>query len=439
MDSNTPVPATPPPTDGLIMPEVPQVTAEPTAIPVTTPDPVPVVAPAVTSVPVAPVAEPVPVPEPVADVAPVAEPVPIAVTEDRPKPNLTPVEPVPEPIAAPAPAPVPEPAPAPIPEPENDPLFAPVTEEDPLEVVPEPVAPTPTAPVTDQAMQQLDDGPHPVIASTGQAVVATSEPHKSRRKTMLMLVVGILLLAGIGFGVYTYFMKPNVSETATPSAIVAVDQLSPENLKQATDAADLTAGSQTNGDVIILSGEAPSGSPEGLSLEVEIQPLGTDFTGTPTESSIAVADETDPLKRTLTDYPAGSYHWQGRLSDGTTQGPWTTFNTNEDAGKTADFTIDRTAPAAALIKTLNGRKVSAKTISSTVAKPVFTGTGEAGVAITVAFGTTVSYKAAVAADGTWTLTTSAAVPNARYPLTITSTDPAGNATATSYTLTQAAR
>ena len=191
MDPITPKPATPQPDDGLIMPDQPdvQVTAEPIPIPVSTPAPA----------------------------APVEQPQPAV--------------------------PTPEVTPAPTPVPEADPLFAPVTEPDPLEATPAPVAPTPAAPVTDQAMKNLDDGVKPVvIASTGQTVIAkTEKPHKSRRKTMVILIIGLLVLGGVGFAAYKYFMKPNVVETQAP-ATLAVDQLSPENLAQATDKGEAHTG-----------------------------------------------------------------------------------------------------------------------------------------------------------------------------------------------------
>lgn len=455
MDPNTPKSSPQQSDNGLIMPEVtaqpvvapqPATNPEPTPIPVATPAPTatpapeptpelaPVATPEPTSVPVsvtaepAPVVEPAPVPEPAPEPVAVAEPAPV-VAEEVPV-----ATPEPTPVAEPEPEPTPAAAPA-----EADPLFEPVTEADPLDVVPEPVAPTPTPPVTDQAMNQLDDGAQPVVAATGQTVIAASTAHKSRKKTMLILVIGILLAGAVGFAAYTYFAQPNVAETTTPAAILSVDQLSPESLTQATDKAELAAGSQTNAAVLVFSGKTPADAPQDLKLEIEIQPLGTDFTGTPTEDTIAVPDEADPLKVTVTDYAAGSYHWRGRLSDGTSNGPWVAYNTAEDAGKTADFTIDRTAPAAAALKTANGKAVAGKTITSTVTKPVMTGTSEAGTTITVAYSETLSYKATVAADGTWTVTAGAEIPNAKYTLTVTATDPAGNATAATYTLTQAAK
>ena len=359
---------------------------------------------------------------------------PIAVPTPTPVPEVTP-----EPEAAPEPETTPEVAPEP---PVSDPLFAPVTEPDPLETVPQPVAPTPTAPVTEQAMNQLDDDKAPagpVVVSTGQTVVATSKPHKSRKKTMILLVVGILLLAAAGYGAYSYFAKPNVEQAATPSAILSVQDLSPEQLTQATATTELKAGSQTNGKVLIFSGQTPTDAPAGLKLQIEIQPLGTDFTGTPIDDSVAVPDDTDPLKLTVTDYAAGSYHWRARLSDGTNNGPWTNFNTTDTAGTTADFIVDQTAPTAAVLKTVNGRTVASKTFTSTVAQPVFTGTTEAGSTVSVMFNESTTYKATVATDGTWTMTAAAAVPNGKYTVTITTTDAAGNATTATYTVTQAAR
>ena len=409
--------------NGLIMPE-PATTSESTPAPATP-------APAA-SAPVAP--------QPVQVVTPEPAPIPVNVAATAapvPKPE------VPAEVPAPAPAPVSEPMPTPPVTPEApaepDPLFAPVTEPDPLETVPEPVAPTPTAPVTDQAMDQLDDDVAPVVSSTGQTVVATSKPGKSRQKTMIILVAGIILLAAAGFAAYKYFTKPNVTATETPAAILNVQDLSPEGLTQSTDTAELKAGSQTNAKVLIFTGKAPTDSPAGTKLEIEIQPLGTDFTGTPLGDTAAVPDDTDPMKLTVTDYAAGSYHWRARLSDGTNNGPWVTYNTTDQAGKTADFTIDRTAPAAATLKTVNGRTVSTKSFTSTVAQPVMTGTTEAGSSVAVAFNSGLTYKATVNADGTWTVTAGAVVPNGKYTLTITTTDAAGNAVAATYNLTQAAK
>lgn len=321
----------------------------------------------------------------------------------------------------------------------TDPLFAPVTEADPIEPGPATVMPAPSEPVTDHAMNQLDDGDEAITNRHGQTVVATSEPHKSRRKTMLFLVVGLLLVGAAGYAAYILYAKPNVVKTTTPSAIVSVDQLSPQKLTQATDKAELTAGAQTNSATLVFSGEAPANSPSGLKLQIEIQPIGTDFTGTPIDSTIAVPDSSSALKLNLTNYAAGSYHWRARLSDGTTNGPWVAYNTTDQAGKTADFVVDRTAPTAAVVKTVNGKAVKTKIVTSAVAMPVFAGTAEAGSTVIIAFGTTATYKATVGTDGTWTVTATAVLPNAKYATVITTTDVAGNAVTDSYTVTQAAK
>jgi len=358
----------------------------------------------------------------------------------EPTTSSEPVAPAPtSPVTAePTPAPVPVSTP---PQPETDPLFAPVTEPDPLDVEPAPVAPNPTPPVTDQAMNRLDDSASkgPVVVSTGQTVVAASKPHKSRKKTMIILVIGLLLVAAAGFTAYTYFMKPKVEETATPAAILSVDKLSPEDLTQSTETTELKAGSQTNAKVLVFSGKAPTDAPSGLKLQIEIQPLGTDFTGTPIDDTVAIPDEEDSLKVKVTDYSPGSYHWRARLSDGTNNGPWVAYNTTDEAGKTADFTIDRTAPAAATLKTVNGKTVASKIFTSTVAQLVFTGTTEAGSTVSVAFNESTVYKATVASDGMWTMTATTAVPNGKYTVTVTTTDAAGNAVTSTYTVTQSAK
>ncbi len=445
MDPKTPAQDPQQSDNGLIMPDPaaaadPVVTPESTSIPInTTPAPAPVAEPEPTPAPVAPEA-------PVAPAAPEPAPIPVNVAASAapvPKPEA-PVEPTPVAVAEPLPTPaatpdVPVEAEAPA---EPDPLFSEVTEPDPLDVDPQPVAPAPEAPVSDQAMDQLDDSTDKplVAAATGQTVVAASKPHKSRKKTMIILIIGLILLAAAGFAAYQYFAKANVAETDTPAVILNVQDLSPENLKQATDNGELKAGSQTNAKVLTFSGTAPADAPAGTKLQVEIQPLGTDFTGTPTEDAVAVPDESDPLKVMVTDYEAGSYHWQARLSDGTNNGKWVAFSTSQDdAEETADFTIDREPAAAATLKTVNGKTVASKTFTSTVAQPVLTGTTEAGSTVTVAFNEKMTYKATVATDGAWTVTAAAAIPNGKYTMTITTTDAAGNSTAATYTVTQAAK
>jgi hypothetical protein len=442
MDPKTPAQDPQQSDNGLIMPDPagatdPVVTPEPTSIPVNT---TPVAEPT-------PVPEPEPIPEPAAPEAPaVPEPAPIPVNVAAtavpvPKPEA-PVEPMPAPVAEPLPTPplTPEEPAAPEAPAEPDPLFAEVTEPDPLDVDPQPVAPTPEAPVTDQAMNQLDDSSDkPVVAATGQTVVATSKPHKSRKKTMIILIIGLILAGAAGFAAYQYFTKDNVAETEAPAAILNVQDLSPENLKQATDKTELKAGSQTNAKVLTFSGTAPTDAPAGTKIQIEIQPLGTDFTGTPLEDTVAVPDQSDPLKVAVTDYEPGSYHWQARLSDGTNNGPWVAFSTGDETGKTADFTIDREAPTAATLKTVNGKTVASKTFTSTVAQPVLTGTTAAGSTISVAFNESMTYKATVATDGTWTVTAGAAIPNGKYTMTITTTDAAGNSVASTYTVTQSAK
>lgn len=319
----------------------------------------------------------------------------------------------------------------------GDPLFEPVTEADPIAPAPTVVPPTPTMVAPDVAERQNDTAA-PLTAPTGQTVIANSKPHKSRRKTMLILFLGLVVLAAIGFAAYSLYLKPNVTKVDTPSVISSIDQMSPTGLKQATDKGTLEAGSQTNSKSLLLSASKPSDAPSGTKLQVEVQPLGTDFTGTPLTDTVAVPDSSDSMKVTLTNYAAGSYHWRARLSDGTTQGPWVNFAADDQDAKTADFTIDRTAPAAAELKTLNGKTVATKTFTSRTAQPVFTGTAEAGTTITITFKEGVTASTTTGADGTWKITASAVLPNAKYSMTIATADAAGNSVDTAYTLTQSA-
>jgi hypothetical protein len=100
----------------------------------------------------------------------------------------------------------------------------------------------------------------------------------------------------------------------------------PANLDQSDDGGSLISGAVTNDTTLDFSGEVsdPDGADQ-LRLEVEIEPAGTAFDGTGTETSGPVADG-----QVATVSPAaltpGSYHWRARtLDEYDTASGWVNF------------------------------------------------------------------------------------------------------------------
>jgi hypothetical protein len=103
-------------------------------------------------------------------------------------------------------------------------------------------------------------------------------------------------------------------------------------------------GLSTNEMEVILRGTAtdPEGNP--CKIEVEVRPITTPFSGTPTAGSGSVPSGS-AASLTLSGLANGSYHWRARAMDesGATSS-WISFGGNGDGS--ADFTIDTTTNVA---------------------------------------------------------------------------------------------
>src|SRR5207248_425842 len=75
-----------------------------------------------------------------------------------------------------------------------------------------------------------------------------------------------------------------------------------------------------------------------LHLEVEVEPVGTPFSGTPNGSGPAVANGAVATATTAGLIDNAAYHWQARTVDQTGRtGPWVSFGGNDDAD--VDFRV----------------------------------------------------------------------------------------------------
>ncbi|RPH24165.1 type I secretion C-terminal target domain-containing protein [Buttiauxella warmboldiae] len=142
----------------------------------------------------------------------------------------------------------------------------------------------------------------------------------------------------------------------------------------------------------------------------------------------------------------GSGNWTYQFTTALSQGPHNfavsqTVNingTNVDSGKSPAFsiTVDNIAPTTPTITAVTDDVTPGpEDISSGQAtndpRPTFTGTGEAGSTIAILDGITPIGNAVVGTNGTWTFTPTGDLGNGLHPITVTSTDAAGNVSAPS--------
>lgn len=119
----------------------------------------------------------------------------------------------------------------------------------------------------------------------------------------------------------------------------------PTNLKQyqSNGTTEITSGNWTNNTTQVLKFQMASGNPsDSLTPQVEIQPVGTSFTNSVTNSGSAVAYSGSLVTGSVPITgltPNASYHWQARTSNPVGQSSWTAYG-----GTDRDFGIDTDNP-----------------------------------------------------------------------------------------------
>jgi hypothetical protein len=120
---------------------------------------------------------------------------------------------------------------------------------------------------------------------------------------------------------------------------------SPSSLSQykSDGTTSIASGGWNNGTTAVLKFSMASSNPsDSLTPQVEVQPMGTPFTNSVTNSGNALAYSGTAVTGTVTVTgltPNASYHWQARTSNPVGQSSWTAYG-----GTDRDFGIDTTPP-----------------------------------------------------------------------------------------------
>ncbi len=168
------------------------------------------------------------------------------------------------------------------------------------------------------------------------------------------------------------------STTSSSSDGVIIDNIppnAPDSLGQhRTDGAGIMTGGTTNEAVVEFRAQlSDSDTGQPLHLEVEVQPVGVAFTGTPT--AVGDARPAGPNSVLVTGLAPGNYHWQVRTVDSIgSSSSYQVYGANADPGDT-DFTVSIPANAPP------GNPTSLGQFGATGASPIGVGgtTGESTV------------------------------------------------------------
>ncbi len=281
--------------------------------------------------------------------------------------------------------------------------------------------------------------PPPVPPLPASAPPAPKSP-RNRRPLWIILIMLLVLLLASGGAYYWFKVRKPSSPASQPvnNQTITVSPEAPANLEQKNAAGQtLATGGSSKNPIefgFSLTTSANSGT---LQPQVEVQPLGTEFTGQSNYQGADTGVTNGSVDGVVTakDLKDGSYHWQARFISGDTAGNWVSYGSNEES--VADFVIDSTAPTSAKLSSVGGKTVSgsATTISTTNNQPTLSGTAEAGSTVAVSISPdSLSGTATAAEDGSWSLSLNQQLSNGEHTVTITTTDTAGNSQTATLTL-----
>lgn len=194
---------------------------------------------------------------------------------------------------------------------------------------------------------------------------------------------------------------------AAPNAPTALGQFKSD----ATTA--IALGAATNETTVVFKGTVSDpNAGNTVRLQVEVQPVGTAFTNTPTATSTVAVASGNVASATVTGLADANYHWQARAIDNSNlPGPWLSFGGNPESG--TDFQVKTGKPSVTINQAvgqadptnaspINFTVVFSETVTGFVTGDV-TLSGTAGATTAAVTGSGTTYNVAVSGmtgDGT---------------------------------------
>lgn len=166
----------------------------------------------------------------------------------------------------------------------------------------------------------------------------------------LLLPTSPAINAGASVGLTTDYVSSSVPQGSSPD-IGAYEFLlasAPSALSQykSDGATSITTGNMSDTATVVLKFTmSSSNSTDTLTPQIEVQPIGTDFTNSATNSGDVVSYSGSGVTGTVTvtGLTGGNYHWQARINNPAGSGSWTSYGGNAESA--TDFSVDSTAPS----------------------------------------------------------------------------------------------
>lgn len=269
--------------------------------------------------------------------------------------------------------------------------------------------------------------------------VPIAKPAKSRQ---LLIAGGILLFLGIaGAGGYLAWQRINTQVVEAPNEAGTqappIGATTPSQLSQTVSegAQVLEPGQAVNTGKLTLSFSLGNATTQQHVVpQVEVVPVGTDFTGAPTVEGASTEIKSQTTISVPVELADGSYHWQARVMSDEGAGEWVSFGENPETE--ADFIVDSTAPSVPVIAQIAGESVgTAKTVTTDSHTPTLSGTAEPNAKISITTSPqTFTLSTSADQSGNWTATPLSEVASGSHNLTVTATDTAGNSSTSTLAL-----
>jgi hypothetical protein len=139
-----------------------------------------------------------------------------------------------------------------------------------------------------------------------------------------------------------------------------------------------TGTTTTEDDVVLKLTMSSTNDTDSLTPQLEVRPVGEDFTDTVTHSGTAVAYSGSSVTGTVsvTGLSDGEYHWQARVSNAAGQSSWVSYGGNAESA--ADFVVAAPDPTPTPTTTSSSNSSSSSSSSSSPSAPGCSDTAPAG-------------------------------------------------------------
>lgn len=290
--------------------------------------------------------------------------------------------------------------------------------------------PVQAAPAPAPQVESMDSPLQANIPPTMPSAEAPKQQIAWDRVALVGAGVIVLIAAGAFFLLGNKQPAATPTPTTTPTEQPVAKALTPTDLVQHNaEGVEIDAGGSYKLGKVTLEFDITNATGTDVIPEIELQPMGTAFTGTATskgQAATAVEGSSNLHASVVVDsLTDGAYHWQARATQAGESGDWVPYGSDVSA---ADFTIDTVAPGSPTVASIDSVAVTTgQTVKTTSNRPTFTGKADPSSTVVIEVKPEgIKMTANADTSGNWSATASTDIPNGNHDVVVTSSDSAGN-------------